>query len=394
MLSGRSGQAGEKLSEEAPTNYEAAQFATYRQSSQTSDPSSNPDFYRDFSSLAPAVHESASELQSLTRFPEKLYDMLNRAESQKFAHIASWQPHGRCFIIRKPEVFRSVLVTLMPGTTRWKSFQRQLYMWGFRQLTNGRDSNGYFHECFLRHRPFLLRRMQRDGKRKRDRRQEHQEIILDFYAMPFITPFTSTSIPRSNKAESSREALETANSMQSALDSKPAARRPMDSSVSHPRSYGSDEHGHYEIYHSPRTSQTCTESSDAADRAYARGSPEAPISPRHGVGGRLESFGGASPDAEPFGSGEDNIERLHDRTIETNQMKEGMFDDADDHISEHLTLAQLLPRPLPPVILRQGDTTCQYDVPVPVAQHPNFVQVGPNEFRYNVKYDSDSDQAK
>ena len=38
-------------------------------------------------------------------FPEKLHFMLSRVESEGLSDIVSWQPHGRCFIVRKPKEF-------------------------------------------------------------------------------------------------------------------------------------------------------------------------------------------------------------------------------------------------------------------------------------------------
>ena len=38
-------------------------------------------------------------------FPEKLHYMLSRVDSEGLSDIVSWQPHGRCFIVRKPKEF-------------------------------------------------------------------------------------------------------------------------------------------------------------------------------------------------------------------------------------------------------------------------------------------------
>ena len=38
-------------------------------------------------------------------FPEKLHYMLSRMEDESTADIVAWQPHGRCFIVRKPGDF-------------------------------------------------------------------------------------------------------------------------------------------------------------------------------------------------------------------------------------------------------------------------------------------------
>jgi hypothetical protein len=40
-----------------------------------------------------------------TPFPEKLHYMLSRMEPEGTASIASWQPHGRCFLVHKPKEF-------------------------------------------------------------------------------------------------------------------------------------------------------------------------------------------------------------------------------------------------------------------------------------------------
>ena len=38
-------------------------------------------------------------------FPMKLHEVLEQVELDDLAHVISWQPHGRCFIIRKPKEF-------------------------------------------------------------------------------------------------------------------------------------------------------------------------------------------------------------------------------------------------------------------------------------------------
>ena len=38
-------------------------------------------------------------------FPVKLHSVLDQVEADGLAHIVSWQPHGRCFVIHKPKEF-------------------------------------------------------------------------------------------------------------------------------------------------------------------------------------------------------------------------------------------------------------------------------------------------
>ena len=39
------------------------------------------------------------------QFPVKLYHILVKAQEEGFENVISWQPHGRCFIVRKPNIF-------------------------------------------------------------------------------------------------------------------------------------------------------------------------------------------------------------------------------------------------------------------------------------------------
>lgn len=45
-------------------------------------------------------------------FPMKLHYMLNDMESDGLDHIVSWQPHGRAFIVHKPEEFTQKILPL------------------------------------------------------------------------------------------------------------------------------------------------------------------------------------------------------------------------------------------------------------------------------------------
>ena len=94
-------------------------------------------------------------------FPDKLHTMLSSVDKEGFSHIVSWQPHGRCFVVHKPKEFVSQVMPFYFRQTKLTSFQRQLNLYGFCRLTSGRDRGGYYHELFLRGRPFLCKRMMR-----------------------------------------------------------------------------------------------------------------------------------------------------------------------------------------------------------------------------------------
>eukprot|EP00522_Entomoneis_paludosa_P017134 CAMPEP_0172441972 /NCGR_PEP_ID=MMETSP1065-20121228/2465_1 /TAXON_ID=265537 /ORGANISM="Amphiprora paludosa, Strain CCMP125" /LENGTH=355 /DNA_ID=CAMNT_0013191611 /DNA_START=72 /DNA_END=1139 /DNA_ORIENTATION=- len=119
-----------------------------------------------------------------TTFPVKLYDMLELVDGDGVSQIISWQPHGRCFVIHKPELIDYILPRYFKFS-KWSSFQRQLNLYGFKRITVGLDKGGYYHEKFLRGRAFLLceiYRMRLKGEGHRAKANPAQEP--DFWGMP------------------------------------------------------------------------------------------------------------------------------------------------------------------------------------------------------------------
>jgi HSF-type DNA-binding len=132
-----------------------------------------------FESFAPAASSNAS-------FPYKLYDMLHRVKDCGHDHIISFQPHGRCFVVREPDLMASILPTYFQ-LSKFPSFQRQLNLYGFRRLTKGPDRGGYYHEYFLRGKPFLLskiKRMKLKGTGVRARSNPDEEP--NFWSMTWV----------------------------------------------------------------------------------------------------------------------------------------------------------------------------------------------------------------
>mmetsp|Transcript_29218 Transcript_29218/g.41360 ORF Transcript_29218/g.41360 Transcript_29218/m.41360 type:complete len:563 (+) Transcript_29218:127-1815(+) len=94
-------------------------------------------------------------------FPQKLYRMIEECEKDGTDDIVSFFSHGRAFCIHKPRKFISDIMSKYFSTTRMSSFQRQLNLYGFRRITEGRDKGGYFHEFFLKGRKALCKKIQR-----------------------------------------------------------------------------------------------------------------------------------------------------------------------------------------------------------------------------------------
>jgi len=93
-------------------------------------------------------------------FPLKLHIILKILEKEGNDDVFSWLPHGRSFGIHKPGQFEDVIKRFF-RQSQISSFRRQLNLYGFLRLTNGRDSGSYYHELFLRGKPLLSLRMTR-----------------------------------------------------------------------------------------------------------------------------------------------------------------------------------------------------------------------------------------
>mmetsp|Transcript_9908 Transcript_9908/g.21579 ORF Transcript_9908/g.21579 Transcript_9908/m.21579 type:complete len:354 (+) Transcript_9908:426-1487(+) len=134
-------------------------------------------------------------------FPLKLHDLLERVEQNNNnndddhnttdeSQLISWQPHGRCFVIHRPAAFvEHILPRYFPKIHKLASFQRQLNLYGFRRITQGRDRGAYYHEYFLRGKLELaasnnIGRCKVKGTRVRAKSNPQEEP--DFYAMEWV----------------------------------------------------------------------------------------------------------------------------------------------------------------------------------------------------------------
>jgi HSF-type DNA-binding len=305
--------------------------------------------YHDRSLSVPPAGYCVSDSADSKRFPEKLFHLLDRAELESFNHIISWRPHGRCFVIHLREALTGLLPVLMPGLTRWKSFQRQLHLWGFTRLTEGRDIHGYYHEMFLRHRPHLLCHMRRGSHGDRTRVLATKP---DFYAMPFLTPLESVNANRGFAGTPS-------SLISTRLDPMTAA--PLDQSASISLSGPPDNFGVNLL------DLSCSSRIGTSVASLAA----------------VEEILGESVDCRRGALGDepnDNLARSVVRQRDSTMGGKEQWRSSDDCIAD--LDPQLEPRPLPPVLTWEGGTVIHSYTPIPVAQHPGFVQTGPQEFSF------------
>ena len=84
------------------------------------------------------------------QFPWKLHDMLDNARADGVEDIVSWSRNGRSFRVHKPPKFVDIVMGSYFKQTKYKSFQRQLNLYGFIRINEGPMKGGYKHKFFVR----------------------------------------------------------------------------------------------------------------------------------------------------------------------------------------------------------------------------------------------------
>jgi len=98
---------------------------------------------------------------NMLSFPSKLYALLEDADAQGFADIISWQPGGKSFKVHQTSVFSKTIMKSYFCQTKFKSFQRQLNIYGWKKVQLGPNKGGYMHKDFTRGQPELCDRIVR-----------------------------------------------------------------------------------------------------------------------------------------------------------------------------------------------------------------------------------------
>lgn len=107
-------------------------------------------------------------------FPCKIYAMLQDAEACGYEDVIAWQPGGKSFKVHKPEKFASSIMSLCFAHTKYKSFQRQLNIYGWKKIHHGENKGGYIHKYFIRGKPQLCSRI----KRSKDSHNPNRKLAL------------------------------------------------------------------------------------------------------------------------------------------------------------------------------------------------------------------------
>jgi hypothetical protein len=80
---------------------------------------------------------SGSGFRYVTFFPWRLHEMLEEVENSKLSSIVAWLPEGDCFKVYDTKRFAEEIIPNFFKQKNYKSFQRQLQLYGFRRLQIG-----------------------------------------------------------------------------------------------------------------------------------------------------------------------------------------------------------------------------------------------------------------
>lgn len=130
--------------------------------------------------------KAVAERELRQPFPVKVYEMLENAEEKQFSHIVSWNESGTGFMVHDKDHFTKEIVPHYFNLTKYKSFQRQLSLYGFQRVTVGPNKGLRYHEKLRKGELELVRQMKPVGykprnlsrllEQKRQKAQQEQQL--------------------------------------------------------------------------------------------------------------------------------------------------------------------------------------------------------------------------
>lgn len=174
------------------------------------------------SSLHNVGKESGSSKSKEIRqpFPWKVFEMLQDADSLGFDDIVSWNERGDGFKVHDVKRFTNEIIGKYFNQSKYKSFQRQLSLYGFERCTEGHNKGLRFHDKLRKGNKMLCREMKPVGYKPRGQekiseQREETSIVSDKstsvnngYASPITVPLTDGNhgIPSVVSSESIHQA--------------------------------------------------------------------------------------------------------------------------------------------------------------------------------------------
>lgn len=97
----------------------------------------------------------------ILQFPWKVHRLLEESERNGDDDIISWLTDSKAFKVHNREEFSRRIMPDYFNSSKYKTFQRSLHLWGFESEFKGSDKGAYFHKCFIRGQPDLCENMHR-----------------------------------------------------------------------------------------------------------------------------------------------------------------------------------------------------------------------------------------
>lgn len=104
---------------------------------------------------------------SSSAFPTRLFAMLEESPKRGFEDVIAWQPGGESFRVFKPDRFAAEIAGDFFALRKYKSFLRQLNIYGFQRIHHGPNKGGYCHPLFKRSNSDLCKIISRQGESQR-----------------------------------------------------------------------------------------------------------------------------------------------------------------------------------------------------------------------------------
>merc|ERR1740130_159705 len=162
-------QLGQSYS--SPSPVEALQVVASSNIHSNNKTNQNPIKYTSINNVSKSVRNSSSpttpsngptaEVAQQLRFPWKLHLLLERCEYEKHESIVSWLPNGKSFKVHDKERFVKEIMPSFFGTQSFKTFQRNLNLWGFTRVSKGPQKDVCSHPLFLKGFPAVCQSMKR-----------------------------------------------------------------------------------------------------------------------------------------------------------------------------------------------------------------------------------------
>jgi hypothetical protein len=112
---------------------------------------------------------------STQAFPGRLHTMLEMASQNNFEDIVSWQPCGKAFKVHDATRFADSIMPTYFNQTKYKSFLRQVNIYGFQRLVRGASNGAYTHNLLVRGEPEICQNMVRTKIKNKFQRSKNRD---------------------------------------------------------------------------------------------------------------------------------------------------------------------------------------------------------------------------